>query len=368
MQSLEILFPETTRFANLRPATAFLVIIGLIVAIGLGFIFPPPLIIPTDKAGEDLRCYQSILERIHMGEGYYKAAATELRSRGYPTRSVFNWRPPLLAWLMGHLPSLLASRLVAIILSLITIGIWFSLLRNLSFTQVFFGGILLTGFTFYAIVSPVFLMHEFWAGTLITLSLLFYARGWRFLALGSGLFALFLRELSLPFVCVMALISYIEGHRRESFFWILGIIGFTAHLGVHSVIVNNLITEGDLAQKEGWIVFGGWPFILSTVQVHPFLLIAPYWVTVIIFPLSVLGVIGWFGPLGFRLFSIIGIYVLALLFVGKEFNRLWGLMYVNIVPLGLLYVPYSFHDLWGSIRRIHFKTNQIAAPSSANRR
>ena len=42
---------------------------------------------------------------IHQGESYYEAAADELTSRGYPTRSVFNWRTPLPMWLLGMLPA-----------------------------------------------------------------------------------------------------------------------------------------------------------------------------------------------------------------------------------------------------------------------
>jgi hypothetical protein len=58
--------------------------------------------IPNNSGeGEDLRCYRSIVDRIRSGEGYYKAAYSELLSRGYPTGSVFNWRTPLLGWTLA---------------------------------------------------------------------------------------------------------------------------------------------------------------------------------------------------------------------------------------------------------------------------
>ena len=45
--------------------------------------------------------YRAEVDRIRNGEGYYQAAAAELTARGYPTRSVFNWRTPLPMWLLG---------------------------------------------------------------------------------------------------------------------------------------------------------------------------------------------------------------------------------------------------------------------------
>ena len=38
--------------------------------------------------------------------------ATELQARGYPTRSVFNWRTPLPMWLLGVLPGEAAGRVI----------------------------------------------------------------------------------------------------------------------------------------------------------------------------------------------------------------------------------------------------------------
>jgi hypothetical protein len=351
MQSLEVLFPKSTRFANLKTTSAVIVIMAVFAAIGLGMLFPSPRLPERGKTGRDFLIYESIVKRIHDGEGYYEAAGSVLRSLGLPTKSAFNWRLPSLAWVMGRLPTISTSHYIAIILSVITLGIWISLLRNFSLGKKFFASLLLFGPVIHALLSLVFLLHEFWAGTLIALSVVAYARGWRLVSLTSGILALFLRELALPFVCVMAITSYIEKHRRETLFWILGIIGFGLFLTIHSVIIHSLITQRDLIYKEGWIVFGGWPFVLNTVQMHPFLILAPSWVSAVVLPLSLLGLIGWSGPLGFRIASIITVYVSAFLFVGKSFNIYWGIMYVNLLPLGLLYVPYCLRDLWNSLRR-----------------
>ena len=102
---------------------------------------------------------------------------------------------------------------------------------------------------------------------------------------------------------------------------------FGGELLLHWSIVTSLLTEKDLALEGGWIVFGGWRFVLDTAKMQPLLLIAPPWVTAIILPLALFGLAGWRGPLGSRVAATVGIYILAFSFVGRPFNRYWGLMY-----------------------------------------
>src|SRR5712691_8782033 len=59
----------------------------------------------ASEGGMDLLLYRRIVERVHDGASYYDAAQSELRGGGYPTGSVFNWRTPVYAWVIGHLPS-----------------------------------------------------------------------------------------------------------------------------------------------------------------------------------------------------------------------------------------------------------------------
>lgn len=350
-----VYFGSSTRFSNLAPLPAVLIITFLSALIAYSvFAFHAPEIDTNfnSSKGEDLRCYRAIISRIHAGEGYYTAAGIELRSRGYYTASFFNWRLPLLAWVLGHLPSPKIGQVFAVILASMTIIIWISVLQeHFSHGGIIFGGLLLAGPAVYSLLPDVFLMHEFWSGTLISLSLASYGRGWRHVSMISGLIALFLRELTLPFVCLMCVLSYIEGHKREAMLWIIGILAFCALLLYHAYTVTNLITGKDLVQKGGWIVFGGWPFVLSTAQVHPYLILAPSWVTAVILPFALLGLAGWSDRAGLRTFLTVVIFVSAYLFVGKYYNRYWGLMYLSVMPLGLLYAPACLRDLWLSAHR-----------------
>ena len=185
--------------------------------------------------GEDLHCYRSIVDRIRSGEGYYQATYSELSARGYPTGSIFNWRPPLLGWTFGHLPDLRFAQATAIILSLFTIWLWVSISsKELSFRRVAAGALLLLGAPIYSFLPDIYLAHEFWAGSLITLSIFSYAKGWRCLALTAGILSLLTRELALPFVAVMSAFSIHERKYGEAFVWAAGIAIFFIMMLLHS--------------------------------------------------------------------------------------------------------------------------------------
>jgi hypothetical protein len=306
--------------------------------------------IPKDA---DLKCYQTIVEKINAGESYYSAAGQTLRSMGYTTANVFNWRLPTLAWFLGHLPTLKMGQAISFILALVTLLCWMVVFHQNKYFmwQVFIGGLILSGPVIYSLLPGPFLSHEFWAGTLIALSLASHALGWRYASVIAGVLALLLRELSLPFVGIMMVLAFNEGNRREAMFWMIGILAFVAAMIMHWSIVSKLITEHDKVLQGGWIVFGGWAFVLNTVQMHPLLILAPPWIAAIILPLAILSLAGWRGKPNSRLFSTVLIYVLAFSIVGRSFNIYWGLMYAFLIPLGLLHVPYILKKLWQPFQR-----------------
>src|SRR5690349_15085447 len=60
----------------------------------------------------DVDLYLAEVQRIAGGENYYSAADHELHERGYPTRSIFNWRTPLPMWLIGIGPNTIVGRVL----------------------------------------------------------------------------------------------------------------------------------------------------------------------------------------------------------------------------------------------------------------
>jgi hypothetical protein len=297
--------------------------------------------------GEDLRCYRSIVDRIRSGEGYYQATYSELSTRGYPTGSIFNWRPPLLGWTFGHLPDLRFAQAAAIFLTSFTIWLWVSISsKELSFRSVTAGALLLLGAPIYSFLPDIYLAHEFWAGSLITLSILSYAKGWRCLALTAGILSLLTRELALPFVAVMSAFSIHERKYGEAFMWAAGIAVFFIMMLLHSFSLKEFAQPGNIYAFKHWVTLGGWTYVLETTRMHPYLFLLPAWLTAVLAPLTLLGLSGWRGPLGSRIGLTVGIYILIFLFVGQEFNRYWGVIYVNLLPLGILFTPEAIHQIF----------------------
>jgi hypothetical protein len=290
-------------------------------------------------SGADLKCYQAIVERIRSGESYYSAANYELRRTGYEIGSVFNWRLPVLALFLGHLPSPIFGPVIAALLAGAAFLSWLIVFQKNKYSnsEILLAGLLLSGPLVYSIIPGPYLMHEFWAGILILLSLAIYANGWRYTSIIAGLAALFLRELALPFVLVMLTLAFIERKRREAYIWLIGLGIFSIEFLIHWMIASKFITPADKALQGSWIAFGGWSFVLNTAQVHPFLILAPAWLTAIVLPLSILGLMAQQTPWGRRIACTAGFYMLAFMVVGRPFNLYWGLIYTFLVPFGLLH-------------------------------
>ena len=340
---------------NLSPFRATLILAVLIASIlyGLAVCRPIPNLAGSQTNGKDLKCYQAIVARIQAGENYYSAAGYELRRMGYTTASVFNWRLPLLAWFLGNLPTPQIGQVIAFILAATTLYLWLKLFQLNSYTsiQIIFSGLFLAGPLIYSVIPGPFLMHEFWAGILIVLSLAIYAHDWSHTSALVGLTALFVRELALPFVLVMLILAFIEGKRREVLIWLSGIAVFSVEFFIHWSTVTKLITASDKVLKGGWVAFGGWPFVLNTTQMHPFLMLAPVWLAAVVVPLALLGLIGQRNPWGIRIACTVGVYMLVFGIVGRSFNAYWGLMYAFLMPIGFLHAPNTLKELWKRSKR-----------------
>ena len=153
---------------------------------------------PSRGAG-DVDLYRAEIQRIAAGESYYQAASKELHARGYPTRSVFNWRTPLPMWLLGKLPSEMLGRVIigalavaALLLSVFLLG------RETNARAAFLGGLMMIGGLMPCWLEQIYVMPVVWAGVLILLSICAYAIGRPGWGVICGLASLFVRELAAP--------------------------------------------------------------------------------------------------------------------------------------------------------------------------
>jgi hypothetical protein len=309
---------------------------------------------PTSSAippnGGDLRVYRAIVERVHGGESYYDAAGIELRAQGYPTGSLFNWRPPLYAWLLGVLPAPEWGQALLCLAALLTLLLAFALAqRQAGPGPAAATVVLLLGAFLWCIDGDAFLSQELWAGVFITLSVCAYGLGWWPAGLAAGLFALFYRELSAPYCLVALFLAWRHGRRREAVLWVVGFMLYAAFLAFHASQVRCRIIAADRLPGS-WLQFGGPEFLLATCRMNAFLFRLPAWLGALYLPLALFGLTGWRGETGTRLGLTVAAYVAAFAAVGQPFNDYWGLLDAPLLALGLAGFPAALRPLLSVLR------------------
>jgi hypothetical protein len=296
---------------------------------------PAPSASALPANGGDLRVYRSIVARVHAGESYYDAAGSELRAQGYPTGSLFNWRPPLYAWLLAALPAPEWGQALLCLLAFATLLLSFSLAqrqagRGLAVATV----LLLAGAFLWCIDGDAFFSQELWAGVLIALSICAYGLGYWPLGLAAALFSLFYRELTAPYCLVALFLSWQYGRRRETLLWLLGFALYGSFLAFHASQVQGHVTPADRLPGS-WLQFGGPTFVLATSRMNTFLFRLPLWVGALYLPAALFGLTRWRGETGVRLGLTAAAYVAAFAVVGQPFNEYWGLLDAPLLAFGL---------------------------------
>jgi hypothetical protein len=339
---------STTRFTDLSRRQALLVL-GVTAAVMMWCLMaafsPPKTEAGVAADGSDLRLYRRIVERVHAGEDYYDAAGHEMRTAGYPTGSIFNWRPPLYAWLFGMLPTPTWAQAMLTTIVVLTMVLACAVMhREGGIGRAAVGIFPLVGAFHWCLDGDAFLSQELWSGILIALSVCAYAQDrWR-LGLATGLFALFFRELALPYCLIALVLAWRRRRREEIVAWSIGLGLYGVCLAWHSLAVVSRILPADRVPAS-WVQFGGAAFLLVTCRMNAYLFSAPLWLSAIYLPLALLGLSGWRGWTGARLALTAGAYVAAFAVVGQPFNDYWGLMDAPLFAFGFAAAPQALRDL-----------------------
>lgn len=366
-------------------ARAVLALAALLACLAAGWTFSPWA---NNRAGQqmgrasDVDLYRAEVARMASGEGYYAAAAAELRHRGYPTRSVFNWRTPLPLWMFAQSLDPRWGKAVLIGLGLLLAALAYALAArddarrtpplaslaaagetNPSFPAMGVGrqsfsptGALLvaalTGPLLLCMLGDIYLMPELWAGVLIAISLCLYGldrRGW---AVACGLAALAVRELALPYCLLCLAWAWRERQRGEVYGWLLGMAAYAAGYALHVAAVSGWIRPDDTAHAHGWVRCGGLGFLLATVQINAYLLVLPQWVSGLWFAAAMIGLTGWDSAAGKRIAAATAGYAVGLSLVGQEFNQYWGALVAPLWCFGVARFPPVLRDLISAARQV----------------
>ncbi len=305
-----------------------------------GFADKPP------RGAGDVDLYQAEIQRISLGEGYYEAASHELHERGYPTRSIFNWRTPLPMWLLGILPGVASGRVIigGLAAMLLALSIHVTA-RESNSRRAVLCGLTMIGALLPCWLEKIYVMPVVWAGVLIALSICAYAMqrvGW---GLGLGLSALFVRELAAPYCAICFLIAATNRRWRKCIAWLVGFGAFAIFYARHALQVMSFIGLHDRVHAEGWLQFGGAAFAISLAQMNVFLLLLPQWIAAVYLPLALLGFAGLNTPTGQRAGLTACAFIIMFAFIGQPFNQYWGSLLAPLLCFGFAQSPAAIVDL-----------------------
>jgi hypothetical protein len=310
---------------------------------------PAPASVPTVEAiAPDLSLYLEVIARVRGGENYYRVAAEAIPGRGFPTASPLNWRLPTYAWLLSQLRCAGWIQLSLIGLSLVALTMVFAArLRQDGILVALVTTLVMIGVVRWSIDGYACVAQEPWAATLLVISLAAHAAarfapGWRYVSILTGLAALFIRELALPYCGIAGVVALWHGRRREAAVWTLGIALFFGFYAWHVDQVRQQLAltggtaAGDVSQ---WLRLGGLDFVLLSERMNGLLFKAP-------------GVVLWL----FLIASLVGFavssndtsqvagfsaaaYLIAFAFLGRPENFYWGLIPAPLLAWGVGSLP-----------------------------
>ncbi len=363
---------ERTRLASLSRAPALGVLIGLLAAIAVCMGAIPSALRPIEtrpeKSGSDFDLYSAEFDRVRNGEPYYEVLASELRDRNYPMASVFNWRTPAHFTVLAKIGSDTRIALVLGLLALLASLLGFRVVSRESGPVAGAIAFVLLGLAFLPLCfARAWLAAEPVAALLIMLSALFFVdeargvRGGKLLGVAFGIAALFVRELAVVYVLMIMARAVLHKDRWAITVWTVALTAYAFYLAAHALAVGERNYDAAVSASS-WLAFGGLPFVLNTIRVHPVLLGFPPVVTAIAFPIALLGLVAARGAFARFVLLVTIAYGVAFSFLGQPFNSYWGWIDAPLVLLGLAFVPAAAIDLYRAIVSPQGSRNSEAIP------
>jgi hypothetical protein len=343
------LFASATRYQSLKRSHGLLVLAVFTGFTGACLVVAPeiPPQLGNGNLPGDLALYTAAVQRIAAGENYYDALGGELSARGYPVRSVFNWRTPLHLELIARLPNLDWARMLLGLCGFCAIGLavaetYRSGERLIAPLQFVAFGIPLALVT----MPPAIFFGEVWAGVFMAIAVVCCSLGWRNTGAIMGVLALFFRELALPFVVISLFLAWRERRKTETWIWTIGLTCYALYFGLHLLAVWARIPPAGVAsQMSRWLQFGGLRFVLITSRVG-LLFAFQYWVAALYLPLAVLGMAGWRNPATNRVTVTVIAYIAGFCVIGMPLvNYYWGAIYTPLLAFGMPRALAAFRDL-----------------------
>ena len=309
----------------------------VLVCLGLATALQPsgPTRAPADGYG-DVALYRETAAQVASGANYYTTVIGLQLQHGYPTAPFMAVRLPALTYVEAALGqagitiALVALAVVALLAMLVRIET-----AGVARAEWWGALVLLAANLALCAVGPVAWFHEAWAGALIVVAIAVRTDRLSWPSVALGFAAVCFRELALPFLIVMVVLSW--PRRREALAWSGAIAAFAAVYGLHAFAVQAAQPPNPIL-STGWVQFGGWPFILASVRLSSVLAVAPAVITAVAVPLALFGWV--FAARSLRAAPLTCIaFIACFMVVGRGDNAYWGLLYSTPLLAGMAFAP-----------------------------
>lgn len=337
-----------TRFHDLRPGLAWTVLAAFAAIALLLVLLALQMVEPEAVAGRqgDLHMYGQVVERLKAGEPYYQALHTELVDGGYGLQSVFNWRPPFFLSALALSPSPLLSQGVLVALALAGLVLGRRLVTGVPVLWLKVGLSAMLVFSLLSVAAPqAELMCELYAGILILISVSAYGQKLPWLGFASAVLALLMRDLALVYALVCLGLALRDRRWREVAAWVASLLLFALYYSWHANMAMQTVGPTDGAYRDGWLQFQGATFDIATSHFNGLLLLLPYWVSALLLPAAVLGLLAWPAPAAERVLLAVLAYLAVFAIGGKPVNSYWGALYAPLLGFGLVWALPALRDL-----------------------
>lgn len=300
----------------------------------------------TNRRDPDLALYDRVVGRLARGENYYVIAAQEHRRAGFPLRPGVAVRLPTLAWLEAQI-GLPGQRLAALALVLaVTLAWWRRLGEEPGGARyrAIGSALALVGVSL-SLNARYLVLHELWAGALISLALALHRPGRRWIgAWLAAALALAIREHALVLVLLMGALALWRRDWKECAAWAGLVIAFGAGLLLHLHAVAQQTVPGD-ALGPGWLALRGLDGWISNIVLASSLDVLPGAVAAPLVVLMVAGWAGWRSEAGLAATLLCIGYGLAFMVAGRANNFYWGALVAPVMTIGLTFAPRALVSL-----------------------
>ena len=342
-----------SRFAGLTRAQARIalgLLVALLAATLLAYATPGPPPVSHDPANRgddqaDVVLYETIVDNVRHGGGYYLVTADALRAGDYPLRPFVTFRLPTLAMVQAAIPPRAVTLMLYLLVAAVALAWWQRL--SPAFTRGpprLVAMALLAGGMMAFLQSDLAPFHEIWAGLLIALSLALHRPGSWLSAVAFGLAAALIRETAGLYLALMFALAWASGDRREAIGWGVAIAVLAAALALHAHAVGQVVRPLDPA-SPGWSGLLGFGFFVRTMTISTALGIAPLWLAAPMVGLTLFGWAAWRSELALRVLVTLSAYAAVLAIFGRTDTFYWGLLVAPTLLVGLAFAPDGLRDL-----------------------